>query len=286
MDAAISVSPKTRSKRGFSKTLLRKGISPNRAPKRSQEELCAWDTTSALSGSAACAAWAPAWEALRDASAPSAASLSAAFAAFAAASFSASAAAMASRDFFHCFVFSAFLSSSPRKLTAREDASITRENFSLVVCMKLEEAAEVESEAFFRASFAFRSASLSSAALSNREEIVLAVELAEFFQLLSTSEVFEERLFILPPNSSSLSEEAAPDCWIFSEDRCTFSQSFRSLSSASMSFLTWSMTCLMKLFLLACVAACGEKRLRRVSPRRASRACMVPTAPKAKPADN
>mmetsp|Transcript_348 Transcript_348/g.818 ORF Transcript_348/g.818 Transcript_348/m.818 type:complete len:86 (+) Transcript_348:1135-1392(+) len=84
--------------------------------------------------------------------------------------------------------------------------------------MKLDEAADVDSVALLKASRAFRRASLSSEALSSLSWVTLAAERAESFQLLSSSDVFEERLRILSPISSSLSEPAALDCEILSDD--------------------------------------------------------------------
>mmetsp|Transcript_87100 Transcript_87100/g.154120 ORF Transcript_87100/g.154120 Transcript_87100/m.154120 type:complete len:257 (+) Transcript_87100:530-1300(+) len=240
MDAAISDSPKRRSKSGFSKTLLRKGMSRKPPPKRSQEELCAFDTTSAESGSGAAVA-------CSCSSTLTPAALSAA--AFSAAALrSASAVAMVSRVAFHCFVFSAFLCSSPTHEKASLEASMTLPKASLPLPSTLEEAEPAD----LANSLAFFSASLSSVTLSSRLDAEPEAEAALSFQLLSSSEVFEERLCNFSPSSSSFSPPFAPRCETRSDVCCTLSQSFFIFSSFSMSLFTCSMTCLMKLFLRFC----------------------------------
>mmetsp|Transcript_10861 Transcript_10861/g.27142 ORF Transcript_10861/g.27142 Transcript_10861/m.27142 type:complete len:226 (-) Transcript_10861:243-920(-) len=216
MDAAISDSPKSRSKSGFSKTLLKKGMSLRPAPKRSHEEPRASDTTKALSGSGAGPGLAASsWPAAAPSAAVPVALSVAAAAACAAASSSAAALAAAAaliawRPSFHCLVFSAFLSASLTQEKTFEEESITFPKTSFVLPNTALEDSLADSDRAFMNSLAFFKDSFCSEASFILSDAADMLPVALSFQRLSTSEVDIEALLNLSPNSLILSSTVAP----------------------------------------------------------------------------
>mmetsp|Transcript_68266 Transcript_68266/g.200464 ORF Transcript_68266/g.200464 Transcript_68266/m.200464 type:complete len:295 (+) Transcript_68266:865-1749(+) len=249
IDAAISDSPNMRSKRGLSKTLLSRGLSRRLPPKRSQELLRASETTRAPSPVGPASA-------LLSASFLASASTSTPWA-FSSSFRAASSACWAShlaRASAHLLVFSAFLASSVNMLKKSLDLSITVVKVSLVFVKTTREPAAPVSEALFSLSAACLSASFSCCALSRFWAVVDFKSDAFSFQELRSSDVREEALLSLSPQSAIRSSTIPWRLPMRSADFWALSQSFFILGSFSMSLFTWSMTCLMKLLSRCCCA--------------------------------